>query len=69
MAIIEKGCYRGNIVEEPTRGSGLNGPIAIAIKGQPIGCLYHTTFADQATELGRHEEEGLGVGNHKFQLP
>ncbi len=63
MAVIEK-----DIVEEPTRGSGLERLVAIATKGQPTRRSYHRTYVDWATKLGRQEEEGLEVGNQKFQL-
>jgi hypothetical protein len=64
----KKECCKGNIVDELTRGSKLERPTIIATKGQPIGCSYHTTFVDRTAKLGRHEEEGLKVGNRKFQL-
>jgi hypothetical protein len=41
--------------------------VAVA-KGQLARCACHTTYADQAAELGRHDEEGLRIGNKKFQI-
>jgi hypothetical protein len=64
----KKECCKGSIVDELTRGSKLERPTTIATKSQPKGCSYHTTFANRTAKLGRHEEEGLRVGNRKFQL-
>lgn len=41
LAVIEK-----DIVEEPTRGSGLERLVAIATKGQPTRRSYHRTYVD-----------------------
>jgi len=64
----KKECCKGSIVDELTRGSKLERPATIATKGQPTRCSYHTTFVDWTAKLERHEEEGLRVGNQKFQL-
>jgi hypothetical protein len=68
LATIEKISYRKNIAKELTRVNKFERTNVIVIKGEPIGCSNHTTFAYEGTKFGRHKEKGPQVRNRKLQL-